>query len=221
MNQLYITKVKDTKIIVSLGLPNVDMALNRKTEKVNILLKESLVKRKSVHICDNSNLFYRGDAQQGIRKEDGLHLSKAGKKLLARNIRMPLHDAFHIPIITYDSTEKEASKTYSPTYRNSEKEITDMKTYTETTIITDDHMVTVAGGKTIMKTMGDMRSCIWDMRGKTIMAISADTIQRDEERDSYQGYARQDDRFYNHGQRRSPRSRKDEDGDGWGHQRRS
>ena len=231
------SKAKDTKIIVSLGLPNGDMALNRKTEKVNILLKESLVKRKSVHICDNSNLFYRGDAQQGILKEDGLHLSKDGTKLLAKNIREKLHDAFDIPIITYDSTEKEAPKTYNPTYRNSGYEERNHRP--ENVYRNDDYN---------RRSHGDSRRWEYDyenngryeeyenngryeeshlgyarkddegyFRGHNMAPRS----RRDEERDTYQGYARQDDRFYNRGHSRSPRSRKDEDDDGWGHQRRS
>ena len=58
-----------------------------------------------MQLCDNSNLFYRGTAQQGILKEDGLLLSKDGTKLLAKNIRESLYDVFDFPIITYNSRE--------------------------------------------------------------------------------------------------------------------
>ena len=71
-----------------------------------------------MHICDISNLFYWGMAQQVILKEDGLRLTKDGTKLLAKNIRETLYDAFDIPMVTYDSREKDVSKTQSPIYRD-------------------------------------------------------------------------------------------------------
>ena len=70
-----------------------------------------------MHLCDNSNLFYRSAAQQGILKEDGLHLSKDGTKLLAKNIRETLYDAFGFPVITYDSRENDTP--HSPAKRDS------------------------------------------------------------------------------------------------------
>ena len=94
------SKYKDTRVIVSLGLPRDDVTLNRKVEKINILLKESLTGQQNVQLCDNSNLVYWGAGQQGILKEDGLHLSKGGTKLLAKNIRKKLYYVFDFPIIT-------------------------------------------------------------------------------------------------------------------------
>ena len=221
------SKVKDTRIIISLGLPNGDVALNRKTEKVNILLKESLVKRKSVHICDNSNLFYRGDAQQGILKEDGLHLSKDGTKLLARNIRETLYDVFDIPIITYDSTEKEAPKTHTPTYRNSgyeERNRRHQNTYRNDNYNRHPHDDSREweydfknNGRYEESYQGHARTGDQvNIRGHNMSPRS----RWDDEGDSDQGIARKGDRYYFRGHNMSPRSRRDEDGDGWGHQRR-
>ena len=51
-------KFKNSKILLSLGLPRADETLNRKVEKTNILLKEKLGAKENVHICDNANLFY-------------------------------------------------------------------------------------------------------------------------------------------------------------------
>ena len=52
------SKYKDTLIIVSLGLPRDDVTLNRKIEKIYILMKENLAGRQNVYLSDNSNLFY-------------------------------------------------------------------------------------------------------------------------------------------------------------------
>ena len=69
-------KYSDTKIIISLGLPRSEASWNRCIEKTNILIKEKISHMNNVYICDNSSLFYRGDAQKGILHEDGLHLAR-------------------------------------------------------------------------------------------------------------------------------------------------
>ena len=93
-------KFKDMKIILSLGLPRADETLNRKIEKTNILLKERLDNRGNVFFCDNTNLFYRGQAQRGVLKDDGLHLTNIGTRKLGRNLKEALWDIFDLPIIT-------------------------------------------------------------------------------------------------------------------------
>ena len=83
----------------SLGLPRKNKDLNRGIEKTNILIKEMTSEMRNVFICDNSNLFYRGEAQKGILNEDGLHLARAGTRKLGRNMKEALWGTFDIPII--------------------------------------------------------------------------------------------------------------------------
>ena len=92
-------KNKKAKVIVSLGLPRKNKDLNRGIEKTNILIKEMTSEMRNVFICDNSNLFYRGEAQKGILNEDGLHLARAGTRKLGRNMKEALWGTFDIPII--------------------------------------------------------------------------------------------------------------------------
>ena len=96
-------KYSNTKIIISLGLPRSEASLNRCIEKTNILIKEKISHMKNVYTCDNSNLFYRGDAQKGILHEDGLHLARNGTRKLGENMKETLWDAFDIPIfVSYE-----------------------------------------------------------------------------------------------------------------------
>ena len=191
------SKHKDSRIIVSLALPRDDPTLNRKIEKINILLKENLTGRKTVHICDNSNLFYRGMAQQGILKEDGLHLTKEGTKLLAKNLRESLYDTYDIPMVTYDSREKDVSQTHSPIYRDNGYEGRKQ-----------------GYGKTYRKGENN------DYRRRDSGRRDYDYKENGRFDDRYMGYERNDDQFYFRGHSMSPRSRRDGDNGDFGHQRR-
>ena len=66
------------EILLSLGLPRAGETLNKKV-KTNVLLKENMGNKDNVYICDNANLFYRGEAQRRLLKDDGLHLTNIGK----------------------------------------------------------------------------------------------------------------------------------------------
>ena len=179
------SKHKDSRIIISLGLPRDDVTLNRKVEKINVLLKESLAGRKTVNICDNSNLFYRGTAQQGILKEDGLHLTKDGTKMLAKNIRETLYDMFDIPIITYDSRERDTPQTHSPKHRDNgyeEKKQGYGYSYrkgaaTERGRVTIIEGGTATDGNTIISETGDLTMHTGGTIGRMITSISADKIR--------------------------------------------
>lgn len=189
------SKFKDARVIISLGLPRDDVTLNRKVEKVNILLKENLAGRQKVHLCDNSNLFYRGAAQKGILKEDGLHLSKDGTKLLAKNIRETLYDAFDFPIITYDSRENEVL--HSPAKRD--------HGYEE---------IKYRQGNGFRR--GENSDYLWrdDRRQEN------DYMGKRRFDDTYQRYERNDDQYHFRGHRMSPRSPRDPDSNNSGHHRR-
>ena len=93
-------KFKDMKIVLSLGLPRADKTLIRKIEKTNILLKEKIGAKANVYICDNANLFYRGQAQRGVLNHDGLHLTNIGTRKLGRNLKETLWDIFDLPMVT-------------------------------------------------------------------------------------------------------------------------
>ena len=57
-------KSKDSKVIVSMGLPRREEAINRKVSKLNVLLQEKLGDMKNVSLCDNSNLFLPGSTSE-------------------------------------------------------------------------------------------------------------------------------------------------------------
>ena len=96
-------KFKNVKMIVSLGLPRSDASLNRKVEKINVLIKENINNRKNVYLCDNANLFYRGEAQRGVLKDDGLHVTNMGTQKLGRNLKDALWDMYDLPLVTSET----------------------------------------------------------------------------------------------------------------------
>ena len=59
-------KFTDVKVIVSLGLPQRDEGIHRKISKLNVLLTEKLGDVNYVSLCDNENLFYRGNPSRGM-----------------------------------------------------------------------------------------------------------------------------------------------------------
>ena len=77
------------KIIMSLGLPKRDTMINRKVDKLNILIKEKFGETKDVYLCDNSNLSYRGHAANGVleNRPNGKHLTKKGTYILSGNLK--------------------------------------------------------------------------------------------------------------------------------------
>ena len=64
-------KAKDTKVVVSMGLPRRDEGINRKIMKLNVLLQEQLADMEMVSLCNHGNLFYRGQPSNGILNVDG------------------------------------------------------------------------------------------------------------------------------------------------------
>ena len=57
-------KAKTSKIVVSMGLPRREESINRKVMKLNVLLQEQLADMDKVSLCDNGNLFYRGQSSK-------------------------------------------------------------------------------------------------------------------------------------------------------------
>lgn len=90
-------KVKDSKVVVSMGLPREDETINRKVIKLNVLLQEKLGDMEYVHLCDNSNLFYRGQPSRGILNVDGKHLSRQGTQKLESNLKSAVYKALEVP----------------------------------------------------------------------------------------------------------------------------
>ena len=86
-------KARNTKIVVSMGLPRREEGINRKVMKLNVLLQEKLADMESVSLCDNGNLFYRGQPSKGILNADGKHLSRLGTQKLSANLKSSIHKA--------------------------------------------------------------------------------------------------------------------------------
>lgn len=93
-------KARNSKVIVSMGLPRRDEGTNRKITKLNVLLQEKLGDMENVHLCDNSNLFYRGYPSRGILNVDGKHLSRQGTQKLGANLKSAIYKALGEPIGT-------------------------------------------------------------------------------------------------------------------------
>ena len=86
-------KAKDTKVVVSMGLPSRDEGINRKIMKLNVLLQEQLADMEMVSLCDHGNLFYRGQPSNGILNVDGKHISCLGTQKLAANLKSSIRRA--------------------------------------------------------------------------------------------------------------------------------
>lgn len=85
-------KSKDAKVIVSMGLPRREEAINRKIIKLNVLLQDKLGDMRNVSLCDNGNLFYRGQEARGVLGQDGKHLSRLGTTKLGANLRSAIYE---------------------------------------------------------------------------------------------------------------------------------
>ena len=85
-------KMSDTKIIVSLGLPQSDANINRNVKKLNALIRGKLEGNANITLNDNGNLFYRGNPSRGVLGKDGKHLSRFGTKRLAANLKSVIYD---------------------------------------------------------------------------------------------------------------------------------
>ena len=85
-------KSNDAKIIVSMGLPRGEEIINRKISKLNVLLQDKLGDMKNVTLCDNGNLFYRGQQARGVLGQDGKHLSRLGTTKLGANLKASIYE---------------------------------------------------------------------------------------------------------------------------------
>ena len=92
-----ISKYPKAKVVVSLGIPRNNEEFNRKVEKLNVLIKENLHNKSNVVICDNGNLFYRGQQSYGVLNSDGVHLTRTGTTKLTSNIKQSLCTALNLP----------------------------------------------------------------------------------------------------------------------------
>ena len=84
-------KSKESKVIVSMGLPREGEAINRKISKLNVLLQDKLGDMGNFSLCDNSNLFYRGQQARGVLGKDGKHLSRLGTTKLGANLKSAIY----------------------------------------------------------------------------------------------------------------------------------
>ena len=91
-----IQKFIEAKIIISMGLPQGDGRINRKISKLNYLLKEKLEDANNISLCDNGNIFYRGNPSRGMLNADGKYLSRQGTRTQGANLKQTICKALRI-----------------------------------------------------------------------------------------------------------------------------
>ena len=84
-------KFPGIKVMVSLGLPRGQRTANLKViEQSNVLVKK-YKSQKSVILCDNSKLFFKGKPLKGVLRDEK-HLSKKGTSILAQNLKRAIEN---------------------------------------------------------------------------------------------------------------------------------
>ena len=78
-------KFHGVKVMVSLGLPRGNQMANAQVIDQSNKLVRKFNGNKTVTVCDNSRLFFKGKPSKGILRDDK-HLSKKGTTILAQNI---------------------------------------------------------------------------------------------------------------------------------------
>ena len=103
-------KFIEAKIIISMGLLQGDGRINMKISKLNYLLKEKLEDVNNISLCDNRNIFYRGNHSRGMLNADGNHLSRQGTRTLWANLKQTICKVLRI-------TQGTRQGTYQRTYQ--------------------------------------------------------------------------------------------------------
>ena len=98
-------KLTNVKVILSLGLPQSGEGINRKISKINVLLTEKRGDVNYVSLCDNGNLFYRGNSSSGSLNADGKHLSRQGTRTLGANLKQTIYKVLGITQGTYQQRQ--------------------------------------------------------------------------------------------------------------------
>lgn len=90
---------ENTKIVISLPTPRSDKkTLNHNAMIASAMLKDKFQDSPDVHMCDNSNLAYKGEPiAKYFDSRDGVHLSQNGVSLLAANIRDSIDRVLDLP----------------------------------------------------------------------------------------------------------------------------
>lgn len=66
---------------------------------MNIFIKESFNGKKDVKLCDNGNLFHRGQPAFNVLNKDGVRLTKFGMGKLEANIKNSISSALNCPLL--------------------------------------------------------------------------------------------------------------------------
>ena len=106
------------KVVLSLGLPRNNTKLNRKIERINNSIKESFAEDNNVEVCDNSNLFYRGNASRGVLENDGLHLARTGTSVFSKNLKASL-----MKVLKLKSTKKHNYQQHAQPYYEQQQQL--------------------------------------------------------------------------------------------------
>ena len=88
-------KFHGVKVMVSLGLPRGNQMANAQVIDQSNKLVRKFNRNKTVTVCDNSRLFFKGKPSKGILRDDK-HLSKKGTTILAQNIKRAIENVFSI-----------------------------------------------------------------------------------------------------------------------------
>lgn len=90
-------KWPSASIVVSLGICRGDSyILNQKIQECNIILQHIFMHKKYIHLCDNSSLGYRGNANYRFLNFDKVHLNFEGTKVFVTNLKYALYKALNI-----------------------------------------------------------------------------------------------------------------------------
>ncbi|VDI57157.1 Hypothetical predicted protein [Mytilus galloprovincialis] len=107
----------DLKIIISRPTPRADdESLNIKAQMLSIMLKEKLINKDNVTLCDNSNMAYKGtQIQKFLDSKDKYHLSNSDVSMLAANMCDCIDQVFgfHQPASNYATNERNNRKAQS------------------------------------------------------------------------------------------------------------
>ena len=101
----------EAKIVLSLVTPRKDQ-FNNKIHVANAIVKEKYFNDERIHLCDHSNMSYRGSPQSKFLKNgDDVHLSEAGVKQFAANLKSSILSCLGISLpFKRTATQKQGNR---------------------------------------------------------------------------------------------------------------
>ncbi|CAC5375858.1 unnamed protein product [Mytilus coruscus] len=106
------------KIIISTALfRGMSPSYNEKANAANIEVLHKFFQDPHIFVCDNSGLSSRGQPIHHFLARDNVHLSYAGKKIFAANLRNSIRDCLQIPYLPLHRTNYQ-QKTNNNAWKN-------------------------------------------------------------------------------------------------------